>query len=579
MFALLLGLAILVGGPLDVCGQTVEQSADSFWLRAVATSPRLEQRDPEEDGQKARTASELPPAELVSPGLEDARGGINDLQISGASDPDGAAALALSDVIASLYRSYPVIEQARLGRNVARGEILSARGAYDLQLQAYTLSEPTGFYRNYRNGLGVARQTWWGGYLSAGYRIGRGQFEPWYKERETNEGGEFQLGMGFPLLQGKAIDAERVAFFQANLANRAAEPQIQAALLAAGREAAEVYWEWVAAGARLVAQRELLGLAKDRQQQFEAGAEAGKFAEIDVVFNRQLVAERQSGELQTQQKFREAGFKLSLYLRDEVGQAMAPDDDWLPLHFPIIEELPSADFNADFAAALTRRPEIMSLNIEAQQIQLDQRLATNQILPTLDLLAEASQDVGPPASSINDKGQFELLVGVQGELPLQRRKALGKIQTTSAKLSQIQQKLRLQRDKIAIELQTADNALSIAEQVVEQAEISLRAAFETLQRYRFAYQRGYADLIYLNWLESKANETEIKLVDAQRDWFIALARMQTALGLDPLEQAINVSELPLSGRPGPGGMPEDLNTVPDSFDADWQKHSRPPDGN
>ncbi len=481
--------------------------------------------------------------------------------------------LTLADVVASVYRSFPTIQQARLQRGVADGEVLEAYGAFDLKLQGYTLNEPTGFYRNFRHGISVARQTWWGGYLSAGHRIGRGDFQPWYKERETNEGGEFKLGLGIPLLQGRAIDPARVAVFQAGVSQNEVQPLMQQEILLASLEAAIVYWEWVAAGARLLAQEELLELAKNRQTQFEIGAKAGRFAPIDVVFNRQLVAERESKRLETLRKFQSATFKLSFYLRDNAGQPMLPSDDWLPLHFPILGELPPGDFAADFATALSQRPELVLLNLDIQRLRIDRQLACNQILPTLDLIAEASQDTGIPASSSNDKGQFELVVGLMGEVPIQRSKARGKIQQLNGKQLQLDQKIRMQRNKIGIELQTARNALMVAQDLVNQAELALEAAFETLVKYRFAFLRGYADLLYLNILETKANETEIKLVDAQASWFIALAQMQAALGLDPLEQAMLVTELPTSTRKGPGDMPMDVPSVPDDFDEEWEIHS------
>lgn len=486
-----------------------------------------------------------------------------------------AETLSLADVVASVYTSFPIIEQARIAASAARGMQTEAIGSYDTKLKAYTLSEPTGFYRNYRQGLGVARQTWWGGYVSAGYRLGRGDFQPWYKERETNEGGELRVAMTVPLLEGRAIDAERVAVFQANLAQRSVAPEVQSFILMVSLDAANAYWEWVAMGGQLIAQNELLDLAKVRQKQFEFGEEAGKFAEIDVVFNRQLVAERQSKLLETQQKFRDSAFKLSLFLRDAAGQPMVALDSWRPGRFPRIESFPVMDFQADLSAAMGRRPEMALLNLERQRLRLEQRLASNQLLPSVDLLSEASQDTGIPASSINDKGQFQLLVGLQSEFPLQRRKARGKFTQTSAKLAQLQQKLRFQQDKIGIELQTAHNALRTAEQLVVQADLALRAAVDSLGRYRYAYNRGYADLIYLNLLETKVNEAEIKLIDAQRSWFIALAEMQAALGLDPLEQAVNVAAMPKSNRPGPGHLPAAGPTDPDMLEQDWQKHSEP----
>ncbi len=483
--------------------------------------------------------------------------------------------LTLADVIASLYRSYPEIARAQLEAERTQGEITEAFGFYDTKLQGYTLAEPTGFYRNYRNGIGVARQSWWGGYLSAGYRIGRGQFQPWYKERETNEGGEFKLAIGQALLQGRAIDPARVQVFQANIARRAAEPIYQQAILESSREAAMIYWQWVAAGKILEAQQELLNLAQTRGEQFEVGVKAGKFAEIDLILNRQLIAERQAKAFESEQKYRSTSFKLSLYLRNDAGQPIVPEDPWLPVRFPMIETPPQGDFQQDLANALTRRPEPKLLMFEIEQIGLDRRLASNYLLPSLDVVAEASQDTGFPASSLNDKGQFELVVGLQGEVPIQRRKARGKIQSTSAKIAQVTEKLRLQRDKIGAELQTAYNALMLAAKIVEQSEISLRAALDTLSRYRFAFERGKIDLIYLNLLETKANETEIKLIEAQQSWFSALAEMQATLGLDPLDQAMLLASLPMSKVPGPGNLPVFNALKPDDLNRDWLRHTDP----
>lgn len=489
--------------------------------------------------------------------------------------PSNQDVLKLEDVIASLYRSFPVIQQATLERSRAAGQIVGAYGAYDTKLQGYSLSEPTGFYRNYRNGIGVARQTWWGTYLSAGYRVGRGDFPTWYKERETNNGGEFKLAMDVPLLQGRAIDSQRVGVFQASLAQQAAEPLIQQAILNSSAEAASAYWEWISAGTVWKAQRELLALAEVRGEQFEVGFKADKYAEIDLIFNQQLIAERRGKTFESEQKFRATGFKLSIFLRDETGAPMVPDDAWLPEYFPEVQPAPTDDYSADLAAALSRRPEPMLLRLEIQNIQFDRRLANNNLLPRLDMVTEASQDTGQPASTSNDKGRFELMVGVQGEVPIQRRYARGKIQETTAKIAQLNEKLRLQQDKIGAELQTAHNALVVSLQVIQQAELALRTATETLSRYRFGFDRGKVDLIYINLLESKVNETEIKLVEAQRNSFMALTAMQAALGLDPMDQAMLISSLPMSKKPGPGHLPTTKPVEAEKFDHDWKLHTDP----
>ncbi len=489
---------------------------------------------------------------------------------------EAGESLMLADVIASLYHSYPEIQQARELQAIAGGDLMSSYGYYDTKFEADSLSEPTGFYRNYRNGLGVARRTWWGGYLSAGYRIGRGYFQPWYKERQTDDAGEFKIGAVQPLLRGRAIDAERVAVFQASLQQQAAMPRVRQTILATSGEAIDVYWQWVSAGAILQAQQELLDLAVKRGEQYQVGVAAGKFAEIDLILNEQLIAERRASLLKAEQKFRAVAFKLGLYLRDETGQPMTPDRQWLPEQFPTISPQPPLDLSAELAAAITRRPEPELLHLEIRSTQLDRQLAHNDLLPNFDFISEASQDMGEPATYANDKGEFELVIGFHSEVPIQRRKARGKIQSTSAKIRQIDAKLRLTHNKIAVELQTQSNRLQLATEIVKETEIALEAALETLQRYQFAFNSGKIDLIYLNMLETKFNETEIRLIDAQREWFLALADLQLALALDPLDQAMMISELPESDIPGPGNLAKPPLPDAQQLDADWQRHRNTP---
>ncbi len=337
--------------------------------------------------------------------------GSVDRMLIGPGMPGGPENLTPADIIASVYRSFPEINQARQQARLAQGEQIEAAGAYDVKFKAYTLSEPTGFYENYRNGLAFARQTWWGGQVAAGYRIGRGQFQPWYRERETEKGGEFKVGWIQPLLQGRAIDEQRVAVFRASLSRQMADPILQEAILNTSRDAMFAYWQWVAWGAVLEAQRELLEIAETRGSQFEVGVAAGKFAEIDLIVNQQVIAERRAKVLETERKYRETAIKLSLYLRNELGNPMLPPDQWLPKTFPAIEALPPNGLDAAISLAIELRPEPRRLQFEICQIDLDRRLARNQILPRLDFIVEGSQDVGDPASKSNDKGPFELVIG------------------------------------------------------------------------------------------------------------------------------------------------------------------------
>ncbi len=453
------------------------------------------------------------------------------------NEKDSDQVLQLSDVIASTYRAFPLLEIARLQVGVAAGQQLSAVGAYDTKLEYYSLNQPVGFYETYRNGIGVARQLWWGGYASAGYKIGRGEFEPWYKERETNGGGEFKLAIVQPLLQGRAIDPSRVELFQANLRRQAVGPEIQSNILMAGQDAAKAFWLWVEIGNVLKAQERLLEIAVKRGEQLERNRAAKAGTDLEVSLNAQTIYERQLKRNETRQKFRDTAIKLSLFLRDEAGNPMLAPPEWLPSNFPAINPIPLGDFEADIRAALSSRPELALIELDRQSLRWDLSLARNQMLPNVDFAIQTTQDVGSPASSINDKGDFQVEAGVTGGVPIQRSKPRGKIQSSEVKLMQLSQKLAWQQNKIGVELQTARNALDIAYQNVVAARELLKQANITVAISRLTFEAGRADLFQLLFQEIKVNDSEVKLLEAERDFFTALASMQAALGLDPLEQA------------------------------------------
>ena len=173
--------------------------------------------------------------------------------------------LALDDVLRSVYESYPLLRIAVEQRTIAEGELLEAEGEFDTKLKGGGTTGPLGFYETNRFGAGFEQALFGGGQVFAGYRIGRGNFQPWYGERETNDGGEFKAGFLIPLLQNRRIDPRRAAIFRAALGRDAVEPDILLQLVDFARAASYAYWDWVAAGQNVQIAQTLLDIAQQRQ--------------------------------------------------------------------------------------------------------------------------------------------------------------------------------------------------------------------------------------------------------------------------------------------------------------------------
>lgn len=448
-------------------------------------------------------------------------------------DPIVANTIDLDAVIDSVYRAYPLLEAAVQQRSIAFGEQLQALGEFDLKVTAASENQPTGFYETYRQRVGFIQPRYEGGNFFGGYRIGRGNFEPWYKERETNGGGEFRVGLAVPLARDRRIDERRAALWRANAGRRLADPDINAQLIGFVQEAGYAYWNWVAAGEKFQIAEDILKLAEERTEGIRRQTEEGALDPPVLTDNLRLIADRRAALAAARQQLRLSAVKLSLYLRGPDGRPLIPDDTMLPKFPPPVAIAPEA-MASDISDAINQRPEIAVLAFMRQQLEIDFAQASNEFQPSIDAVLGASQDVGTPATRLNDKGEFEADASVYLDVPVQRRKARGKMQSTQGKIAQVAAKLRLTEDKVVADVQAAYAALIAAYEQVEQMRQSVEFAEDLAARERRNLEMGLGDLLTVALREQFAVEAAGGLVDALRIYYLAQADYRAALAEDQL---------------------------------------------
>ncbi|MEZ6144610.1 MAG: TolC family protein [Planctomycetaceae bacterium] len=139
-----------------------------------------------------------------------------------------------------------------------------------------------------------------------------------------------------------------------------------------------------------------------------------------------------------------------------------------------------------------------------------------------------------PTSSKNDKGQFELDASIFVDVPLQRRKAQGKMQAIQAKIAQLSAKRRLTEDKIVTDVQSAYAGLVSAYEQVQQAQEAVEYAEDLARRERLNFEQGASDLLKVTLREQYAAEAAAKVVDARLLYFQTQADYRAALAQDRL---------------------------------------------
>ena len=437
--------------------------------------------------------------------------------------------LTVQQVLNSVAECYPEIEIAIGEIESANGKVLASWGEFDQVFAAHSISQPLGFYQTYQNGVGLSRPLYGGGEVYGTYRIGDGNFEPWYGERETNEGGEFKAGFSIPLVKDRNIDQRRAQLLSSGFQRDQVEANVDSRLLQFQRFATQAYWDWVASGQSVQIQQRLLKLAQERVSQIEVRINSGDLPRIAQIDNDRFIAKRKNSVIKARRSLEKAAIKLSMFWRDQNCSPVVVQSDQLPMTFPNAQRVLENQLLADIDTALSIRPELQELVAARKEVCVDLQYAENLTLPKLDLKGFAGQDVGGATSSKGDKTPFELQIGVLAEVPLQRRKGLGKIRAAQGKFTQIDAKTRFVSDKIRAEIQDAASAVNAAYEQIEQSVENVRLTRESLELGRVSFDEGDIDLIALNIYETAVADAELQLLDAKFKYFFYRAIYQTAI--------------------------------------------------
>ncbi len=111
--------------------------------------------------------------------------------------------------------------------------------------------------------------------------------------------------------------------------------------------------------------------------------------------------------------------------------------------------------DTNISSALAQRPELRVLDLMRRQTQVDYNEASNQLQPELNAVVWGSQDVWDPTSAKRDKSPYESEASLYFDVPVQRRKARGKMTELQGKLAQLSAKRRITADKISVEVRAA----------------------------------------------------------------------------------------------------------------------------
>lgn len=445
--------------------------------------------------------------------------------------------LSLGEVLASAERSYPPYLAFLQERGIASGELTTAAGGFDLNINVDARNWALGYYKRYIYDAFLEQPTGlWGTKFFGGYRLGVGDWPPYYQYLQTNAGGAYVAGLELPILRGGRIDSRRATLWQAEIDRRRVEPEISRERIALFNNASKAFWNWLANGQAYRVYRALLALAEDRNEGIRRQVARGALAEIELVDNERVILQRQNLVALARRRYQQAAIELSLYARDGYGLPSIPPAERLPESFPPAPTPQPERLEEDLEVAQRLRPEVLQLRLQSQRTNIDRDLARNQLLPGMNFYLYGEQNVGAPVP-LRNKQPFILESSVLFDVPLQRRQAKGRVRTADSRLRQIQLQTRYMTERIRADVLDAQAGLLAAYELFERARrtVELNRRLEEAERSRF--EKGASNILFVNLREQTTADSEVASIEAEAKYFESLADYRAALGVDALPGA------------------------------------------
>lgn len=435
--------------------------------------------------------------------------------------------LTLQQVLTSVQQSHPGLEYARRAEQAAVGKRYAAEGVWDPTVHFSGEWVPQGHYHEDYLDAHIEQATpLWGAKVTAGYRLGVGEYPVYHGELETLSEGEVRAGVDLPLWKDGPIDAKRAKLRRTGALAKAAGCSAAAVQLKVRLEASSAYWNWVAKGQQVRIQRELLEVAKQRHVAVERQVSMGDLSPLVRVYNQRQVLERETKLLSVLRKFQKSTFDLSLYLRNAAGKPMTVDIGQVPDGIPLVD-VDLRPEPQDIQRAQIQRPELCDVSGRQAAAVVDVEYTSNQRAPSVHVHGIVSQDLGEGEESHRE---LEVEIGVEFSMPLTLRKARGEYRAATAKAAKWQAKRRGLEDKVAVDVRKARAELRLAKREAELAAEQAVAADTLAKAERAKFAQGASDLVVVNLQEIYAADARLAELEARAALQVAQAAYRTATG-------------------------------------------------
>jgi len=493
---------------------------------------------------------------------------------------DIEARLALDEAIRLALRNNLDIEIARTAPEIAEEDIREAKGAFDPLASAEYIfnrtEEPAA--SSLQAGDATSADGWdYGGSISGilpfGLRYSTG---PQVNRLETDQTisllerrfvSRWASELTLPIMRDFLTNAPRVAVRRSEMSRDMSEEQFRAELSGIVANVEDLYWDLAATRAAANVARKSLKTAEDLLEQTKVQEEVGVVSRVAVTQAEAGAAEREFNLISAENAAQAAHDALLDAILAPTAAVFA-DRELIP-DAPRFKEYP-VDLNIAIQQALKNRPEAAMSRQAVEMAELETKLADNQSMPRLDLVAgytTAGQAgrfrpnrVSPngflldfddngmlvettraaplvPDSAFDSfddflsaSGEHSYSVGVRVEVPIGNRTAKSAAVQRSIEERRTRTQARRQEQQIVREVRAAVRGLETAQKSVRAAERRRVAAEESLRAEQERLRLGDSTPFQVLEFDADLSEAEGSLIDALRSHENAITELERVQG-------------------------------------------------
>ncbi len=428
-------------------------------------------------------------------------------------------------------KHHPISKQAQIQVEIGDAEVLRARGSFDPTLytdiaQKYFKGDQ--YYHLMDGGLKIP--TWFGVELYAGYENSRGEYlNP---QNYDPASGLAYAGISVPLGQDLILDKRRAQLRKAQVYQLMSEEERRIILNDLVLEASEAYWKWFESYNVLLAYQEAYDLSNQRFIALKRSAELGDIAEIDTLEAGIQVQNRNMSVQQALLEYNNAKALLSIYLWQEgtipleLGERAIP-----PTKAPTTtEESPYLVPPLDRSTALSSHPELKFSQLKIDQLNIERRLAIEQLKPQINLKYNALNE---PVGN-NPFAQYSVknyTWGADFQMPIFVRSGRGQLKLAQLTIQDATLGLENKQALLKMKADQANNEWSITNQQIDIFTKTVNDLERLFQAENTRFFAGESSIFMVNTRETNFISSKVKLIELVSKNQRSLIKTYHSLGL------------------------------------------------